>query len=82
MLGPENIVADALFRPSPISSSSTSALVSPSRVALVWDPGLTFFEGFLPGSVPSLLSLPPLDVPVIFPHLSPISVADHLPLCL
>ena len=67
--GLENLLVDALSRPSSVPSPSASALVSPSRVALVQDLGLTPFEEFLPGSAPSLLSSAPSlsssDAPVI-----------------
>ena len=82
--GPENVVAGALSRPSSVLSPSASTLVSPSRVSLVKDPGVTPLKEFLPGSAPSLLSpaLSPSssDAPVISGFDISTSVAAHLPL--
>ena len=56
----QNVVADALSRPSSVLSPAASAL----RVDMVQDPGLTPFREFLPSSAPSFVVPPSTPFPV------------------
>ena len=56
--GPQNVVADALFRPASAASTFT--------VDVVQVPGLNPFQEFLPGSAPSFL-VPPFPVSPVQP---------------
>ena len=59
---PQNVVADALSRPSSVLPPAASA--PSSTVDMFWDPGLNPFREFLPGSAPSCVVSPSPRVPV------------------